>query len=102
MAGEIGRPVPVLSHLGETGDALSNEANDFWDNAVGGTQGVQASASLVKVTNQSLLQTPPAIEKHYDVWNKSMNWIHKLLKVHSRYLLYSRLHYHRTTHRRCS
>ncbi|GBO18566.1 hypothetical protein AVEN_201327-1 [Araneus ventricosus] len=66
MDREIGRPVPVLTHLGETGDALSNEANYFWDNAVGGTsQGDQASASLayLSIPNQSLLQTPPAIEK---------------------------------------
>ncbi|GBN21056.1 hypothetical protein AVEN_146941-1 [Araneus ventricosus] len=58
MDREIGRPVPVLSHLGETGDALSNEANDFWDNDIAGTQGDQ----MFVLPNQSPLRTPPVIE----------------------------------------
>ncbi|GBN21057.1 hypothetical protein AVEN_146942-1 [Araneus ventricosus] len=58
MNREIGRPVPVLSHLGETGDSLSNEANDFWDNATEGAQGDQTFV----LPNQSPLRTPPVIE----------------------------------------
>ncbi|GBM37520.1 hypothetical protein AVEN_4193-1 [Araneus ventricosus] len=57
---EIGRPVSVLSYLGETGDALSNEENDFWDNSVA-NQGEQASATFIPP--KSPLTTLPAIEK---------------------------------------